>query len=54
MTNDKRNWKITISIDGIGNRSNYVYGVTYSDAYASAQRQIEGDKRVLGFVVSEA
>lgn len=54
MTNDERNWKVVISVDGIGNVSNYVYGVTYSDAYASAQRQIEGDERVLGFVVLEA
>lgn len=54
MENEKKDWKISIGVDGYGVATNYVYGVTYEEAWASLYRQIEGDSRVLGYTVSEA
>lgn len=51
---EKKNWKISIGIENEGISVNYVYGVTYSDACMSARRQIEGNRKALGFLVTEA
>ena len=52
---ERANWKLIIGTTDGKIHTNFVYGVTYEEAYASLYRQIEcKQNEVLSYVIVEA